>query len=71
MLQYLDNQQNRKCNINENLARELLELFSMGVGNYSEQDIKEVAQVLTGHGLKLSSGVDRFKLDLLKIAVIT
>ncbi len=48
MLEYLDNNQNRKDKPNENLARELLELFTLGLGNYSEQDIKEAARALTG-----------------------
>ncbi len=50
LLTYLDNQVNRKGNPNENLARELMELFSLGIGNYTEQDIKEVARALTGRG---------------------
>jgi uncharacterized protein (DUF1800 family) len=48
LLTYLDNQVNKKGNPNENLARELLELFSLGVGNYTESDIKEIARALTG-----------------------
>ncbi len=48
MLQYLDNQVNRKGNPNENFARELMELFSLGEGNYTEQDVKEAARALTG-----------------------
>jgi len=49
MLQYLDNQRNRKQNPNENLGRELLELFTLGEGNYTERDIKETARALTGY----------------------
>jgi hypothetical protein len=48
MIEYLDNNQNRRGNPNENLARELMELFTLGVGNYTEQDIKEGARALTG-----------------------
>lgn len=48
MLQYLDNNSNRKGKPNENYARELLELFTMGIGNYTEQDIKEAARAFTG-----------------------
>lgn len=48
MLKYLDNDANRKGNNNENLARELLELFSLGEGNYTEDDVKNVARALTG-----------------------
>ena len=48
MIVWLDNQENHKGSINENYGRELLELFSMGVGNYSEEDIKEAARSFTG-----------------------
>ena len=48
MITYLDNTQNRNNAINENLSRELLELFTLGVGNYTEQDIKEGAKALAG-----------------------
>lgn len=50
MLRYLDNNKNIKARPNENLAREIMELFSMGVGNYTEKDIKEAARALTGNG---------------------
>ena len=49
MIYWLDNHDNHKGAINENFGRELLELFSMGVGNYSEEDIKECARAFTGH----------------------
>ena len=48
MIIWLDNQQNHKGAINENFGRELLELFSMGVGNYTEDDVKECARAFTG-----------------------
>jgi uncharacterized protein (DUF1800 family) len=48
MLIYLDGVSNSKGKPNENFARELLELFTLGEGNYSEQDIKEVAKAFTG-----------------------
>lgn len=48
MIAYLDNNDSRKNKPNENLARELMELFSLGVGNYTENDIKEGAKALTG-----------------------
>ncbi len=48
MLLFLNNQQNRKDRPNENFARELMELFTLGVGNYSEEDIKEAARAFTG-----------------------
>lgn len=50
MLQFLNNQQNRKKKPNENFAREVMELFTMGRGNYSETDIKEAARAFTGWG---------------------
>lgn len=52
MLHYLDNQVNRKGSPNENFARELLELFSLGEGNYTERDVKEAARALTGRSEK-------------------
>ncbi|MGF7215783.1 uncharacterized protein (DUF1800 family) [Spirosoma lacussanchae] len=48
MLQFLNNQQNRKNAPNENFAREVMELFTLGRGNYTEQDIKEAARAFTG-----------------------
>lgn len=53
MLQFLNNQQNRKKKPNENFAREVMELFTMGRGNYSENDIKEAARAFTGWGFNL------------------
>ncbi|MCB9845695.1 MAG: DUF1800 domain-containing protein [Phycisphaeraceae bacterium] len=49
MIKYLDNDRSNAEHPNENLARELMELFSLGEGNYSEQDIKEGARALTGY----------------------
>ncbi|MEM7306813.1 MAG: DUF1800 domain-containing protein [Planctomycetota bacterium] len=48
MLEYLDNDENKKSSPNENLARELMELFTLGEGNYSERDVQEAARTLTG-----------------------
>ena len=48
MIYWLDNNENRKGEPNENYGRELLELFSMGVGNYTEDDIKSAARAFTG-----------------------
>ena len=48
MLIYLDSEENRKTRPNENYARELMELFCLGTGNYTEKDIKEVARCFTG-----------------------
>lgn len=48
MLQFLNNQQNRKGHPNENFARELMELFTLGRGNYTEKDVQEGARAFTG-----------------------
>ena len=48
MLNFLNNQQNRKGHPNENFAREVMELFTIGRGHYTEQDIKEAARAFTG-----------------------
>lgn len=48
MLQFLNNQQNQKGHPNENFARELMELFTLGRGNYTEDDIKQSARAFTG-----------------------
>ncbi|HHZ61510.1 MAG TPA: DUF1800 domain-containing protein [Dehalococcoidia bacterium] len=48
MIFWLDNNENHKDEINENYGRELLELFSMGVGNYTEDDIKAASRAFTG-----------------------
>ena len=50
MLQFLNNQQNKKNSPNENFAREVMELFALGRGNYTEKDIKEAARAFTGWG---------------------
>lgn len=54
MLSFLNNQQNKKQHPNENFAREVMELFTLGRGNYSEQDIKEAARAFTGWGFGLN-----------------
>src|SRR5438045_6016401 len=53
MLSFLNNQQNKKEHPNENFAREVMELFTMGRGNYSEFDVKEAARAFTGWGANL------------------
>lgn len=50
MLSFLNNQQNKKDHPNENFAREVMELFTMGRGNYTEKDIREAARAFTGWG---------------------
>ncbi len=51
MLRYLDNDRNEVGDPNENFARELMELFTLGVGNYTEDDVRESARAWTGHGV--------------------
>nr|WP_315200476.1 DUF1800 domain-containing protein [uncultured Flavobacterium sp.] len=63
MVRYLDNTDNRKEKLNENLSRELLELFTLGIGNYSEQDIKNGAKGLAGLGLGEEIAVYRSKFE--------
>lgn len=60
MLRYLDNNRNVSGRPNENLAREIMELFSLGVGNYTEDDIKEAARALTGYTYDTRNGQFRF-----------
>ncbi|MGE3126998.1 MAG: DUF1800 family protein [Fimbriimonadaceae bacterium] len=48
MLYWLDNHENRKGKPNENFAREVMELFTLGIGHYSEMDIQEAARAFTG-----------------------
>lgn len=50
MLQFLNNQQNRRQSPNENFARELMELFTLGRGHYTEADVKAAARAFTGWG---------------------
>lgn len=65
MLRYLDNEHNAVGRINENYARELLELHTMGVdGGYTQRDVQELARVLTGVGLNLSDKPVRVKASL-------
>ncbi|MFM9958645.1 MAG: DUF1800 family protein [Phycisphaerales bacterium] len=54
MLKYLDNDESRKEQPNENLARELMELFALGVGAYTEADIKQGARSLTGYSFEFN-----------------
>ncbi len=56
MLAYLDNNTNVAGAPNENFARELMELFTLGVGNYTEDDVRASARAWTGHGLSEAGG---------------
>jgi len=56
MLRYLDNAENAKGHINENYAREIMELHTMGVGSgYTQEDVQELARILTGVGVNFQS----------------
>ena len=56
MIKFLNLNQNKKDSPNENFARELLELFTLGEGNYTEKDIKECARAFTGYHYKYDGG---------------
>jgi uncharacterized protein (DUF1800 family) len=56
MLLYLDTESSRKGKPNENFAREVMELFTLGEGHYTEQDIREAARAFTGYQLSRSTG---------------
>ena len=56
MMLYLDTQRSSKAMPNENFAREVMELFTLGEGNYTEQDVKEAARAFTGYRLNRLNG---------------
>src|SRR5260370_10523997 len=60
MMIYLDLQQSRKEHPNENWARELMELFTVGIGNYTEQDIRESARAFTSYRIDMTTQQFRF-----------
>ena len=60
MIVYLDNRTNKKSHPNENFARELMELFTLGEGHYTEKDIKEAARAFTGWTIDLKTGKFKF-----------
>lgn len=64
MLVWLDAAQNQKGTPNENFAREVMELFTMGIGNYTEKDVQEAARAFTGWSVRLlvlEPGADKFQ----------
>jgi uncharacterized protein (DUF1800 family) len=61
MLQFLNNQQNRKDKPNENFAREVMELFTLGRGNYTESDIKNAARAFSGWAFNPQTGEYLFR----------
>jgi len=65
MLRYLDNADNAAGHINENYAREIMELHTMGVGSgYSQKDVEELARILTGVGIDIGSENPKLKPEL-------
>jgi uncharacterized protein (DUF1800 family) len=60
LIKWLDGQKNRKGSPNENLAREFMELFTLGVGHYGEPDVAQAARALTGWTVSRQSGQTRF-----------
>jgi uncharacterized protein (DUF1800 family) len=65
MLRYLDNEQNAVGRINENYARELMELHTLGVnGGYTQRDVQELARILTGLGVRLDTTMPGVKREL-------
>jgi uncharacterized protein (DUF1800 family) len=71
LLYWLDGGQNTKSSPNENLARELMELFTLGVGNYSESDVRALARALTGWKVEHSSGRTSFSSNKHDESIIT
>lgn len=63
MISFLNNRQNKKGHPNENFARELLELFTLGRGNYTETDIQEAARAFTGWRNDIRTGEFKFKMN--------
>ncbi|NNM99858.1 MAG: DUF1800 domain-containing protein [Candidatus Eremiobacteraeota bacterium] len=60
MLLYLDNARNNKAHPNENYARELMELFTLGLGAYTEEDVRQAARAWTGYEVFPLRGVARY-----------
>ena len=61
MLVYLDSASSRRGSPNENFAREVMELFTLGEGNYSEQDVKQAARAFTGWSIEPATGAFRWR----------
>jgi uncharacterized protein (DUF1800 family) len=61
MIRYLDNNQNKKSSPNQNFARELMELFLLGVGNYSEADVEAATAAWTGHSDQWNDNVSPYR----------
>ncbi len=64
MLRYLDNEQNAAGHINENYARELMELHTLGVGGDAQSDVQELARILTGFGVNMGPDMPNVRPNL-------
>ncbi|MBD5654498.1 MAG: DUF1800 domain-containing protein [Candidatus Eremiobacteraeota bacterium] len=64
MLKWLDQARSNQAHPNENFARELMELFTLGIGNYTEQDVRESARAFTGFSLARRNGPFEYRADL-------
>ncbi|WP_433293050.1 DUF1800 domain-containing protein [Actinoplanes sp. CA-030573] len=64
LIEFLNGDQNTKAAPNENLARELCELFMLGIGQYTERDVKQAARALTGYQISLTSVTPVFRPQL-------
>jgi uncharacterized protein (DUF1800 family) len=70
MLRYLDNAENAAGHLNENYAREIMELHTMGVGSgYTQQDVEQLARILTGAGIDLNPEPPKLKPELQPLLV--
>ena len=70
MLRYLDNEYNAVGHINENYAREIMELHTMGVNSgYSQKDVQELARVLTGIGVNLNGNAPKIKPEFSRLYI--
>jgi uncharacterized protein (DUF1800 family) len=64
MIRYLDNEQNAANRINENYAREIMELHTLGVdGGYTQNDVQQLARILTGVGVNLGDKMPNVRKD--------
>lgn len=63
MILWLDNQLNVKGHPNENFAREVMELFTLGIGHYTEKDVQEGARAFTGFGIQRSGGGNKARAE--------
>lgn len=70
MLRYLDNDQNATKHVNENYAREIMELHTMGVGSgYTQKDVQELARILTGVGVSTKPEAPKLKPEWQKLYI--